>query len=63
MIEKDGCQENKTEEEWESLIGEEKKYEKDEKWIMRYANQVWIPNVQELKDEIFYMKDITRGIP
>ena len=26
--------------------------EKDDKGIMRYSYRIWIPNVQELKDEI-----------
>ena len=26
--------------------------EKDDKGIMRYSYRIWVPNVQELKDEI-----------
>ena len=37
-----------------TLTGEEVRCEKDEKGIMRYASRIWIPNVQELKEELLY---------
>ena len=52
------CQEQKMEEERNSeedvLTGEEIKCERDNRGIMRYAGRIWVPNVQELKDEILY---------
>ncbi|KAL8089097.1 hypothetical protein AgCh_038752 [Apium graveolens] len=35
-----------------SMTGDEINTEKDDKGIMRYSNRIWVPNVQELKDEI-----------
>ncbi|KAL8098905.1 hypothetical protein AgCh_031571 [Apium graveolens] len=46
--------EKKMSEERGILIGEEVRCEKDEKEIMRYASQIWIPNVEELKDELLH---------
>ncbi|KAL8147654.1 hypothetical protein AgCh_005105 [Apium graveolens] len=37
-----------------TLTGEEVRCEKDRRGIMRYASQIWIPNVQELKDELLH---------
>ncbi|XP_074337225.1 uncharacterized protein LOC141674390 [Apium graveolens] len=44
----------KMSEEIESLTGEKVKYEKDGRGIMRYAYLTWIPNVQEMKDELLH---------
>ncbi|KAL8091637.1 hypothetical protein AgCh_034046 [Apium graveolens] len=48
------CQEKKKSEERGTLTGEEVRCEKDERGIMRYASRIWIPNVQELKDELLH---------
>ncbi|KAL8113741.1 hypothetical protein AgCh_020872 [Apium graveolens] len=48
------CQEKKMSEERGTLTGEEVRCEKDEKGIMRYASRIWIPNMQELKDELLH---------
>ncbi|KAL8135207.1 hypothetical protein AgCh_010028 [Apium graveolens] len=37
----------------ESMTGEEIHTERDNKGIMRYSYRIWVPKVQELKDEIF----------
>ena len=34
------------------MTGEEINTEKDDKGIIRYSYKIWVPNVQELKDEI-----------
>ena len=36
----------------EPMTGEEINTEKDDKGIMRCSYRIWVPNVQELKDEI-----------
>ena len=48
------CQEKVMAEGSESLLGEETKCERDGSGIMRYTYRVWVPNVQELKDEILH---------
>ena len=48
------CQEKKMSEKKGTLTGEEVRCEKDEKEIMRYVSWIWIPNVQELKDELLH---------
>ncbi|KAL8114656.1 hypothetical protein AgCh_021499 [Apium graveolens] len=53
-FEKMEIDEQKMSEERGTLTGEEVKCEKDEKGIMRYASRIWIPNVQELKDELLH---------
>ena len=46
------CQEKVMNEDKESMTGEEINTEKDDKGIMRYSYIIWVPNIQELKDEI-----------
>ncbi|KAL8147593.1 hypothetical protein AgCh_005059 [Apium graveolens] len=46
------CQEKLMNEGKESMTGEEIHTERDDKGIMRYSYRIWVPNVQELKDEI-----------
>ncbi|XP_074374582.1 uncharacterized protein LOC141714991 [Apium graveolens] len=46
------CQEIVLRENKELVSGEEAKCEPDEKGIRRHAYRIWVPNVQELKDEI-----------
>ncbi|KAL8098259.1 hypothetical protein AgCh_031136 [Apium graveolens] len=53
-FEKMEIDEKKMSEERGTLTGEEVRCEKDEKGIMRYASRIWIPNVQELKDELLH---------
>lgn len=38
----------------EIMTGKEIKYERDENGVMRYASRIWIPSIQELKDEILH---------
>ncbi|KAL8091416.1 hypothetical protein AgCh_033870 [Apium graveolens] len=44
----------------ESMTGEEINTEKDDKGILRYSYKIWVPNVQELKDEILYESHSSR---
>ncbi|KAL8124080.1 hypothetical protein AgCh_011911 [Apium graveolens] len=46
----------------ESMNGEEINIEKDDKAIMRYSYRIWVPNVQELKDEILDESHCSRYI-
>ena len=46
------CQEKVMNEGREPINREEINTEKDDKGIMRYSYRIWVPNVQELKDEI-----------
>ena len=48
------CQERIMTEDRKSMTGEEIKTDKDDNGIMRYSYRIWVPNVQELKDEILY---------
>ncbi|KAL8098904.1 hypothetical protein AgCh_031570 [Apium graveolens] len=54
------CQEKVMNEGRESMTGEEINTEKDDKGIMRYSYRIWVPNVQELKDEILDENHISR---
>ncbi|KAL8148668.1 hypothetical protein AgCh_005870 [Apium graveolens] len=46
------CQEKVMNEGRESMTGEEIHTKRDDKGIMKYSYMIWVPNVQELKDEI-----------
>lgn len=48
------CQEKMMRDSRELMTGEEIKCDRDEKGIMRHTYRVWVPNVQELKDEILH---------
>ncbi|XP_074355987.1 uncharacterized protein LOC141695656 [Apium graveolens] len=54
------CQEIVLRENKELVCREEAKCEPDEKGIRRHAYRIWVPNVQELKDEILREGHITR---
>ena len=43
-----------------TITGEERRCVKDEKGLLRFASRIWIPNVQELRNEILHKAHSSR---